>query len=222
MSNTSFLVPARLYDYLLEQSLREPPILAQLRKETAELPQAMMQIAPEQGQFMALLVQLMEARKTLDIGVFTGYSSLAVGLALPPGGRVIGCDINDDWASIAKRYWALAGLSDRIELRLGPAIASLDKLIAEGQAGSFDFAFIDADKTSYLNYYERCLALVRPGGLILVDNVFRNGQVVDPPDDDADTRAIHAFNQYVAADSRVSISMLPVADGLTLAFKRGR
>lgn len=221
MSNTSFSLPAPLYDYLLLQSLREPGILTQLRDETAKLPLSMMQIAPEQGQFMALLVQLMGARKTLEIGVFTGYSSLAVALALPPGGRVVACDISDEWTSVARRYWALAGVSDRIELRLGSALDSLDGMIAEGQAGSFDFAFIDADKTSYLNYYERCLALVRPGGLIAIDNVLWNGRVANPLDDDPDTEAIHAFNQFVAIDTRVSISMIPIADGLTLAFKRG-
>jgi caffeoyl-CoA O-methyltransferase len=221
MSNKTLTLSTPLYDYLLTHSLREAPILTQLRDETAQMPTAAMQIAPEQGQFMALLVQLMGARKTLEIGVFTGYSSLSVALALPSGGRLVACDNNDEWTSIARRYWALAGVLDRVDLRLGPALQTLDRLVAEGQSGSFDFAFIDADKESYLNYYERCLALVRPGGLIAIDNVLWGGRVADAIHDDPETVSIRAFNEFLAIDDRVAISMLPIADGLTLAFKRG-
>jgi len=220
MSNASFFLPAPVYDYLLQNSLREHPLLKQLRDETAEMPMAMMQIAPEQGQFMAMLIQLIGARKTLEIGVFTGYSSLAVAMALPAGGSMVACDIDEHWAAVAQRYWAMAGLSDRIDLRIGPAMQSLDRLIAEGQAGSFDFAFIDADKPAYLNYYERCLALLRPGGLIAIDNVLWSGRVAEVDSDDPDTLAIQAFNEFIAIDDRVNISMIPIADGLTLAHKR--
>ena len=221
MSNSTFSLPAPLYDYLIEHSLREAAILKQLRDETAQMPMAVMQIAPEQGQFMAMLIRLMGARKALEIGVFTGYSSLSVAMALPNGGRLVACDDNELWAATAQRYWALAGVSDRIDLRIGPALESLDDLIREGQAGSFDFAFIDADKGSYLNYYERCLALLRPGGLIAIDNVLWDGRVADADNQEPDTLAIHAFNQFIVIDDRVDISMIPIADGLTLARKRG-
>lgn len=221
MSNTTFQLPPTVYDYLLTHSLREAPILKQLREETAQLPQSNMQIAPEQGQFMAMLARLIKARKALEVGVFTGYSSLAVALALPNGGQLVACDNNELWTATAQRYWALAGVADRVELRLGPALESLDRLIAEGQAGSFDFAFIDADKEAYLNYYERCMALVRPGGLIAIDNVLWDGQVADPNNNEPDTLAIQAFNQFLAADDRIDLSMVPIGDGLTLAHKRG-
>ena len=221
MSNRTLGLPDPVHAYLLQHSEVEPPVLAQLREETATMAMSMMQIAPEQGHFMALLLQLMGARKVLEIGVFTGYSSLAMALALPPSGQLVACDISEDWTSVARRYWALAGVADKIDLRLAPALETLDRLVAEGQSGSFDFAFIDADKTAYLNYYERCLALVRPGGLIAIDNVLWNGSVADPSVDDEDTRAIRSFNQFIAADDRVTHSMVPIADGLTLALKRG-
>ena len=221
MSNRTLGLPDPVHAYLLQHSEAEPPVLAQLREETATMAMSMMQIAPEQGHFMALLLQLMGARKVLEIGVFTGYSSLAMALALPPSGQLVACDISEDWTSVARRYWALAGVADKIDLRLAPALETLDRLVAEGQSGSFDFAFIDADKTAYLNYYERCLALVRPGGLIAIDNVLWNGSVADPSVDDEDTRAIRSFNQFIAADDRVTHSIVPIADGLTLALKRG-
>ena len=221
MSNATLQLSPSLYEYLLTQSLREAPILRQLRDETAELPQSNMQIAPEQGQFMAMLIRLLGARKALEVGVFTGYSSLAVAMALPNNGKLIACDNNELWTATAQRYWALAGVADRVELRLGPALKSLDRLIAEGQTGSFDFAFIDADKEAYLNYYERCMALVRPSGLIAIDNVLWNGRVADPGNSEPDTLALHAFNQFLAADDRIDISMVPIGDGLTLARKRG-
>ena len=171
MSNKTFTVPEPLYDYLLSASLREPELLRRLRDETARDPMARMQISPEQGQFMALLVQLMGARRALEIGVFTGYSSLSVALALPPDGELVACDVSEQWTAVARRYWAEAGVADKIDLHLAPALDTLDTLLDEEQAGSFDFAFIDADKQSYERYYERALALLRSGGLIAVDNV---------------------------------------------------
>ncbi|MGB5899884.1 MAG: class I SAM-dependent methyltransferase [Geitlerinemataceae cyanobacterium] len=208
-----------LYDYLLSVSLREPDILAQLRQETGQLPSARMQISPEQGQFMALLVQLMGAKKTLEVGVFTGYSSLVVALALPPEGRVVACDLDPNSTAIARRYWQQAGVTEKIDLHIAPALETLDRLLAEGQGETFDFAFIDADKGNYENYYERSLQLIRPGGLIAVDNVLWSGRVADPQEQDKQTEAIRSFNQKLFRDERVAISLVPVADGLTLARK---
>jgi len=209
-----------LYDYLLEVSLREPELLRRLREETGALEEARMQIGPEQGQFMALLVRMLGARRTLEIGAFTGYSALIVALALPEGGRVITCDVSEEWTRIARRYWAEAGVADRIDLRLGPALATLDALIAEGAAGTFDFAFVDADKVNVRLYYEKALTLVRPGGLVAIDNVLWSGRVIDPAVTDADTAALRALNAALKDDVRVDLSLLPVGDGLTLALKR--
>ena len=209
-----------LLDYIGRVTLREPEILRRLRDETSRHPYASMQISAEQGQFMALLVHLLSARKTLEIGVFTGYSSLAVALALPDDGRIIACDVSEEWTSIARRYWREAGVERKIDLRLGPALKTLDDLIAQGQGGRFDFAFIDADKGNYINYYERALVLLRQGGLIAVDNVLWDGKVIDPSVNDADTRAIRAFNESLHNDERVWLSMLPIRDGLTLACKK--
>jgi predicted O-methyltransferase YrrM len=220
MSNKTIGLSDRLYNYLLSNSLREPEILAQLRHETAQHPMSQMQIAPEQGQFMALVVQLLGAKKTLDIGVFTGYSALCVALALPEEGKVIACDVSEEYTAIARRYWEQAGVSHKIDLRIAPALETLDQLLAAGQAETFDFAFIDADKTNYGTYYERSLQLVRPGGLIVVDNVLWSGQVADPEVTDNRTDTIRAFNQKLHQDERVTLSMLPIADGLTLALKR--
>lgn len=208
-----------LYNYLLDVSVQEPKVLQTLREETANHPAAIMQIAPEQGQFMALLVKLLGAKKTLEIGVFTGYSSLVVALALPPDGKIIACDVDEESTSIARRYWQEAGVIDKIDLRIAPALATLDKLIAEGEAGTFDFAFIDADKRNYENYYEKALQLIRAGGLIAVDNVLWFGKVADPDDEDKRTVAIRAFNRKLAGDERVKVSLVPIADGLTLALK---
>jgi predicted O-methyltransferase YrrM len=220
MSNKTIGLSDRLYNYLLSNSLREPKILAQLRHETAQHPMSQMQIAPDQGQFMALLVQLIGAKKTLDIGVFTGYSALCVALALPEEGKVIACDVSEEYTAIARRYWEQAGVSHKIELRIAPALETLDQLLAAGQAETFDFAFIDADKTNYGTYYERSLQLIRSGGLIAVDNVLWSGQVADPHVTDHRTDAIRAFNQNLHQDERVTLSMLAIADGLTLALKR--
>ena len=220
MSNKSIQLDNRLYDYLLSVSLREPEVLRQLREETASHPYGGMQIAPEQGQFMAMLVDLIGARRVLEIGVFTGYSSTCMALALPPDGRLMALDLSVEYTEIARRYWQLAGVADKIELRLGPALASLDRLIEDGASGSFDLAFIDADKGHYDAYYERSLRLLRPGGLLLIDNVLWGGKVADPAADDADTQAIRALNQKIHADDRVTAVLLPVADGLTVARKR--
>jgi caffeoyl-CoA O-methyltransferase len=210
----------QLYDYLLSASLREPEVLYQLRQETANHPYATMQIAPEQGQFMALLVQLLGAKKTLEVGVFTGYSSLSVALVLPEDGKIIACDISEEYTAIARRYWQQAGVAQKIDLRIAPALSSLDSLLSEGQAETFDFAFIDADKENYQGYYERCLQLLRPGGLIAVDNVLWGGRVADAQFQDKNTLAIREFNQRLHHDERVTLSMVPIADGLTLALKR--
>ncbi|MEG4091692.1 class I SAM-dependent methyltransferase [Microcoleus sp. AT3-A2] len=220
MANSTLGLENQLYDYLLSISLREPDILASLREETAKHPMAQMQIAPEQGQFMELMVQLMGATKTLEIGVFTGYSSLCVALALPSNGQIIACDVSEEYTAIARRYWEAAGVANKISLQLGPAINTLDKLIAEGQAGTFDFAFIDADKENYEAYFERSLQLVRNGGLIVIDNVLWSGRVADPQVQDESTTAIRTFNDKLRNDPRVTLSVVPIADGLTLALKR--
>ena len=220
MASRTIELSDRVYDYLLAHSLREAPVLARLRAETASMEGARMQIAPEQGQFMALLVELIGARRTLEVGSYTGYSALAVALALPAGGQVVACDISEAFTSVGRRYWAEAGVADKIDLRLGPAVETLDALLSEGAAGGFDFAFIDADKVNYGHYYERGLALLRPGGLMAVDNVLWSGSVADPAKDDDDTRAIRALNERIHADARVSISLVPIGDGLMLARKR--
>lgn len=205
-----------LHDYLLAHGFRDHPALAALRAETAKQRAAIMQIAPEQGAFMQLLVELTGAKACLEIGTFTGYSALAVALALPADGRVTALDVSEEWTAIARRHWAQAGVADRIELLLGDAGASLERLIAEGR--SYDFAFVDADKDAYDRYYEACLKLVRPGGLIALDNMFQGGRVTTPETDDA--RAIDALNRKIQADERVSMTLLPLADGLTLCRRR--
>jgi caffeoyl-CoA O-methyltransferase len=210
----------RLYDYLTSVSVREPAILRRLREETAALPMGSMQTPPEHGQFIALLLQLMGARRTLEIGVFTGYSSLAVALALPNDGNILACDVSEEYTSIAKRYWAEAGVDHMIDLRLRPALETLQELITQRQHNRFDFAFIDADKANYEGYYEYALELIRPGGLIAIDNVLWDGKVIDPDANDADTVAIRALNMKLHTDSRVNLSMVPISDGITLCYKR--
>ncbi len=222
MSNKTLNLTAELHHYLLDVSLREPELLRRLREETARLPQAGMQIAPEQGQFMALLVELMGARKALEIGVFTGYSALIVALAMPSEGRIVACDTSEQWTAIARRYWEQAGVAGRIDLQLAPALDTLETLLAAGQAESFDFAFIDADKSNYPAYYERSLRLLRVGGLLVIDNVLWSGRLLRDEIQDDDTRTLRAFNQALHEDPRIALSMLPVADGLTLAVKRTR
>ena len=220
MSSRTIVLNDALYEYLLSVSLREPDVLCRLREETAKMPQHNMQISPEQGQFMALLVELTGAHKCLEVGTFTGYSTLSLALALPEDGQIVACDISEEFTSRAKPYWQEAGVAGKIELRLGPALETLDALIADGESGAFDFAFIDADKVNYQGYFQRALDLIRRGGLILVDNVLWAGAVVDPARDDEDTEAIRAFNQACAGDPRISLSLVPIGDGLTLARKR--
>ncbi len=210
-----------LHAYMVQVGVREPPILARLRDETARLPEQDMQIAPEQGAFMALLVEIVGARRCLELGTFTGYSSLSVALALPRDGHIVCCDVSKEWTDVARRYWAEAGVEGRVELRLAPAMETLDEMLADGQDDTFDFAFLDADKRNYPAYYERILRLLRSGGLLCVDNVFWGGDVVRPEVDDEDVRAVRALNERLASDDRVTISMVPIADGLTLARKRG-
>ena len=220
MSNRTIAVDDRLYQYLCEVSLRETELMRRLRAETLAMPRASMQIAPEQGQFMAFLVRLIGAQRIVEVGTFTGYSALCMAEALPATGRLVACDVNADWTAIARRYWAEAGIADRIDLRLAPALDTLDALIAGGEAGRFDFAFIDADKENYRGYYERVLALLRSGGLVAVDNVLCGGRVVDPAKRDKDTEAIRAFNKALLGDARIDLSLVPIGDGLTLARKR--
>jgi predicted O-methyltransferase YrrM len=220
MANRTITMTDPLYEYFSSVSLRESDLQRRLREETARLPQSTMQVAPEQGQFLALLVQVLRATRTLEVGVFTGYSSLATAQVLPEDGRIIACDVNREWTDIARRYWREAGVEHKIDLRLAPAVQTLDQLIADGHAGSFDFAFIDADKSSYDAYYERALALVRPGALIAIDNVLWHGKPIDASVQDADTQAIRAFNVKLQQDQRISLSLVPIGDGITLAFKR--
>ena len=221
MSNQSIGLSDPLYQYLLANSVREPEILAKLRAETVEHPLGNMQISPEQGQLMGLLVQLISAKKCLEIGVFTGYSSLVVALNLPADGQIIACDVSDEFTSIARKYWQEAGVSNKINLHIAPALETLDRLIYNGESGTFDFAFIDADKNNYAAYYDRCFQLVRQGGLILVDNVLWYGNVADPAmDKDPRTQAIKQINQQIYHDDRVQISLIPIGDGLTIARKK--
>jgi predicted O-methyltransferase YrrM len=220
MSNRTIGLDAPLYEYLLSVSLREHPVLARLRAETAAHPRANMQIAPEQGQLMALLARLIGATRCIEVGVFTGYSSLALALALPPTGRLIACDISEEYTAVARRYWEEAGVAGRIDLRIAPALETLDALLAEDGAGGFDFGFIDADKGAYGDYFERLLALLRPGGLIAVDNTLWDGAVADAADQEPDTVAIRAFNEHLRDDPRIDLSLVPIGDGLSLARKR--
>ena len=220
MSNRSTPLTDTLHQYLLDVSLREPDVLKRLREETAQLPEHNMQIAPEQGQFMQLLVKMLNAREVIEIGTFTGYSALAMALALPADGRLLACDYNKEWIAMARPYWEEAGVADRIETRVAPAADTLAKLIEQGRNGTFDFAFIDADKTSYDIYYERCLKLVRPGGVVAVDNTLWHGRVADDRDPSEDTLALRAFNRKLHGDERVDLSLVPIGDGVTLARKR--
>lgn len=220
MSARTLSLTDSLYEYVLAHGVREPPILARLREATRALPDATMQISPEQGQFMALLVKLIGARRCIEVGTFTGYSSLVVALALPADGRIVSCDIDARTTAIARQFWREAGVAERIDLRLQPALKTLQELVAQGGAGSFDFAFIDADKPAYLGYYEKTLELLRVGGLIAVDNTLWDGNVADASCNDASTVALRAFNDHVHVDERVDLSMVPIGDGVTLLRKR--
>lgn len=219
MSNRTLNLTDHLYQYLIDHSLREHPQQAALRDATRGHERATMQISPEQGQFMAMLIKLTGARRTIEVGVFTGYSALSVALALPADGRILACDISDEYTRVGKPFWERAGVAHKIDLQLGPAIETLDRQLAGGAAGQYDFAFIDADKVSYDGYYERCLQLLRPGGLIALDNTLWDGRVAQPADSD-DTAALQALNRKLHRDERVDLSLLPLGDGLTLARKR--
>ncbi len=220
MSNRTLELTDELYEYILSVSVHEDEYLQRLRKETASHPYAIMQIAPEQGQFMAFLVRLIGAKRIIEVGVFTGYSSYALASALPPDGELIACDVSDEWTSIARRYWKEGGLENKIRLYLAPAIETLDQLLKDGQQGAFDFVFIDADKENYENYYEKSLELIRVGGIIAIDNVLWGGKVIDPKVTDTATEAIRKFNKKLYEDERINLSLVPIADGLTLAHKR--
>ena len=219
MSSRTIRMNDAIDDYLRRVSLRETDVQRRLRKETAALDQAGMQICPEQGQLMRMLAGLIGARRAIEVGVFTGYSALSVTLALPEDGELIACDVNEEWTAIARRYWSEAGVASKIRLELAPAVETLDALIRDGRSGEFDIAFIDADKTSYDLYYERCLELLRRGGLVLVDNVLWSGKVADESDRSEDSVELRAFNTKLRDDSRIELCMLPVGDGLTLARK---
>lgn len=219
MANRNTPLDDELRAYLVAHSVREVPAQRGLREATASHPQAGMQIGPEQGQLLALLVRLVGAKRTIEVGVFTGYSALSVALALPPDGSVLACDPSDAYTRIGRPFWEQAGVAGKIDLRLAPATETLDRCIAEGESGRYDFAFIDADKASYDTYYERCLTLLRPGGLIAIDNVLWGGAVAKPATDD-DTRALQALNVKIHRDERVDVAMLSVGDGVTLALKR--
>jgi predicted O-methyltransferase YrrM len=210
---------APLHDYIIANAQSEPPLLAQLREETNQHPQARMQISPEQGALLAMLIRVMGAKRALEIGVFTGYSSLTVALALPEDGHLLACDINRSFTNTARRYWQQAGVEHKVDLRIAPALETLDGLLAEG-VEPFDFAFIDADKGNYENYFDRAVQLVRSGGLIAVDNTLWSGRVADPTDQDKITRTLRQFNQVVAQDARVDLMILPIGDGLTLAYRQ--
>lgn len=220
MSTRTITLDDRTYDYLLAVSSRESKVLAALRAETAQLPLSRMQISPEQGQFLRLLTEMLGAKNALEIGTFTGYSAISVALALPPDGKLIACDVNKEWTDIAKRYFEQAGVAERVELRLAPALDTLNALQQQGRAGNFDLAFIDADKGNYAAYYEACLSLLRPGGVIAVDNALWGGDVADPENQDPDTVAIRALNERMGKDERVSVSLVPIGDGVYLARKR--
>jgi caffeoyl-CoA O-methyltransferase len=220
MSARTIGLSDELHGYLLSITLRDRDVLRDLRDETAQLQDGGMQISPEQGQFMQFLIKLIGARRTLEVGVFTGYSSLCVALALPEEGQIVACDVSEEFTSIARRYWQKAGVAHKIQLNLGPALQTLERLVGEGQQNSFDFAFIDADKEPYPAYFEQALKLVRPGGLIAMDNVLRGGSVANANERHGETRIIHELNQKLHGDERIDLSVVPIGDGLTLARKR--
>lgn len=214
------MIDPQVIDYILKTGIREPGILERLRRETASHSESRFQIPPEQGQLFQILIRMTGARRVIEIGVFTGYSSLAMALALPPDGRIVACDISDEYTRIARRYWTEAGVGGKIDLRIAPAKGTLDSLIAAGEGSSFDFAFIDADKTGYAGYYEQCLKLVRSGGVVALDNMLSRGRVLDEHAADSDVEALRKMNEFIHTDERVDAILLPLGDGLTLAVKR--
>ncbi len=220
MSNTTLNLNAQLYDYLLKVSLRESEVQKALREETAKMPEHNMQISPEQGQFMRLLVQLIGAQNGIEIGVFTGYSTLSMALGLPEDGQLIALDVSEEWTNVGQKYWEMAGVVHKIDLRIGPALDTLQQLVAEGKEESFDFAFIDADKENYYNYYDYCLRLLRPNGLIAIDNVLWSGKVADMENAEPETLAIRDLNEKLSKDDRIDLSLLPLSDGVTLIRKK--
>lgn len=220
MSRYEGLIDPAVVDYILTTSVHEPGVLTRLREETANHPKSNFQIPLEQGQLMRVLLRMAGARKVIEIGVFTGYSSLSMALALPADGKILACDVSDEYTQIARRYWEEAGVSHKIDLRIAPAKQTLDKAIAEGGAGNYDFAFIDADKTGYPGYYEQCLQLLRPGGAMALDNMLSRGRVMNPATDDTDAGALAALNRFIREDQRVDAMLLPFGDGLTLAVKK--
>lgn len=220
MSPKSIQMSEQLHRYLLEQGMREHPILAEVRERTLQHPHSQMLLAPEQGQLLAMILQLIGARKTLDVGTFTGYSALVAALNIPADGQVVACDVNVEDTDIARGYWDKAQVTDRVDLRIAPALETLDDLLESGAAESFDFAFIDADKGNYINYFQRCLQLVRRGGVLAVDNTLWSGRVADPENEQNSTKNIRAFNAYVHAETKVEMVLLPIGDGLTLARKK--
>ena len=219
MSTATIILDEKLREYLLNVSVKESEILRELREETAQMEYSAMQISPEQGAFMSFLVELIQAKRTLEIGVFTGYSALVVAIALSEDGIVTACDVSEEWANVGMKYWKKAQVEDKIDLRIAPALKTLDQLLSEGKQGTYDFAFIDADKIEYQGYFDKSLELLRIGGLIAIDNVLWGGSVIDDSIQDSSTKAIRAFNENLSSDSRVSISMVPIGDGLTLACK---
>ena len=220
MSSSVLPYSIELRNYLWKKGLDENPVLKRLREETENHPFALMQICPEQGALMANLVRLISAKKAIEVGTFTGYSALAVALALPKNGYLLACDISEEFTSIGKPYWEEAGVSENIDLQIAPAVETLKSKIEDGESNTYDFAFIDADKINYLNYYELCLDLIRSGGVIAIDNVLWGGSVIDSARTDDDTKAIREINDFIVSDKRVNISMIPVGDGVTLAVKK--
>lgn len=220
MTNRTLNVDDTLYNYILSISKSESAVLASLRKETENVELSIMQIAPEQGHFMSMLIKLTRAQRAIEIGTYTGYSSICIASAMPAEGKLIACDVSEEWTDIAKRYWSQANLDSIIELKLAPALDTLDELLSARHHESFDFIFIDADKINYQHYYERSLQLLRPGGLMLIDNVLWDGKVADASNHETDTTAIRDFNQTLKLDARIDLSVLPVADGLSLVLKK--
>jgi predicted O-methyltransferase YrrM len=220
MGRYNNLIDPQALDYVLDHSVRESDVLCRLREETASHPNARFQIPPEQGQLMRILARMTTAKRTIEVGVFTGYSAICTAMALPPEGKIVACDVSQEFTDIARRYWEEAGVANKIDLRIGLASNTLDKIIVAGESGTYDFAFIDADKKNYPGYYEQCLTLIRPGGVIALDNMFQNGQVMDESGASEDVLAIRTLNKFIRDDERVDAILLTVADGITLAVKR--